>query len=410
MAPAIIDRLFCCTACAIICVIIANLRRLQLKNRRCASNYIRTRASGQEPALLAMIPFRSATTRRRTMTSSKLGQMQVNLTLAYVLNNAATDKFGHGIPHPTVPQVKKIIVDRLNGSRMTRNDQFAIVWGPAIVSDRNGYAANITAVLQSTATGEYSVVTSGTNFESPLDLMGDFSFGTLEPFSAYVRDCPSDARISAGTNGALFYVLDTPDSSRVKLADFLRTVQPSSVVNVIGHSLGGALASAIVLYLKNQSGLQAHTYNCQTFAGPTAGNAAFADYFNQQMRDRAVRVFNSRDIVPMAWNADTILQVKDVYSDAGLDTPLDTKIAVDAVSLATRPLDYAQWGTPDLSASVTTPMQYRLDGTVNGHIRDFHTQVGYQHIYEYMTCLDMALSDIDIPGPGPGQVASPVIR
>lgn len=345
------------------------------------------------------------------MTSSKLGQMQVNLTLAYVLNNAATDKFGHGIPQPTAPQVKKIIVDRLNGSRMTRNDQFQIVWGPAIVYDKtDGYAANITAVLQSTATGEYSVVTSGTNFKSALDLLGDFSFSTLEPFSAYVPDCPPDARISAGTNGALFFVLDTPDSSRVKLADFLRSVPPSSVVNVIGHSLGGALASAIVLYLKHQSGLQAHTYNCQTFAAPTAGNAAFADYFNRQMRDRAVRVFNARDIVPMAWNADTILHVKDVYSDAGLDTPLDTKIAVDAVSLATRPLDYAQWGTSDLSASVTTAMQYRLDGTVNGHIRDFSTQVGYQHIYEYMTCLDMALSDIDIPGPGPGQVASPINR
>ncbi|WP_260433800.1 lipase family protein [Burkholderia sp. Bp8998] len=336
--------------------------------------------------------------------------MQVNLTLAYVLNNAATDKFGHEIRHPTVSQVKKIIVDRLNGSRMTRNDQFAIVWGPAIVLDLNGYAANVTAVLQSTGSGEYSVVTSGTDFESPLDLMGDFSYRTLEPFSAYVPDCPPDARISAGTNGALFNVLSTPDSSQQKLADFLRTVQPSSVVNVIGHSLGGALASAIVLYLKNQSGLQAHTYNCQTFAGPTAGNAVFADYFNAQMRAHAVRVFNTRDIVPMAWNADSILHVKDVYSDAGLDTPLDTKLAVDAVSLATKSLDYAQWGTSDLSESVTPATQYRLDGTVNKHIRDFQTQVGYQHIYEYMTCLDMALSDIDIPGPGPGEVASPVNR
>lgn len=32
------------------------------------------------------------------MTSSRLEQMQVNLTLAYVVNDAATDKFGHHVP------------------------------------------------------------------------------------------------------------------------------------------------------------------------------------------------------------------------------------------------------------------------------------------------------------------------
>ncbi|MGU7770541.1 lipase family protein [Burkholderia sp. MR1-5-21] len=336
------------------------------------------------------------------MTSSILEQMQVNLTLAYVLNNAATDKFGREIPHPTDTQVKKIIVDRLNGSKMTQNNQFEIVWGPAIVSDPNGDVANVTVVLQSAGSGEYSVVTSGTDFKSPLDVLGDFSYGTLEPFSAYVPDCPPDACISAGTNGALFNVLTTADSSQLKLADFLRTVQPSSVVNVVGHSLGGALASAIVLYLKNQSGLQTQTYHCQTFAGPTAGNDVFADYFNGQMRGRAARIFNSRDIVPMAWNADSILNVKTVYSDAGIDPHLDLKLAVDAISLATRPLNYTQWGTSDPSGPVTPVMQYKLDGEVKNDIRDFQMQVGYQHIYGYMTCLDMALTDIDIPASSTG--------
>ncbi|AXF25545.1 lipase [Burkholderia pyrrocinia] len=346
------------------------------------------------------------------MTSSRLEQMQVNLTLAYVLNNAATDKFGNEIQHPTVRQVREIIVDRLNGSKKTQNNRFEIVWGPAIVNP-NGFAANVTAVLQLAGTNEYSVVTSGTDFRSWLDILGDFSYGSLEPFSAYVPNCPSDARISAGTNGALFLVLGQADSSETKLADFLRTLQPSSVINVIGHSLGGALASAIVLYLKNQSGLQTHTYHCQTFAGPTAGNKAFADYFNEQMRGNAVRIFNSLDIVPMAWNADDILNVKTVYSNAGIlnpiPTPIDMKLKVDAVSLVTRPLNYSQWGTSDPSGPVTPVMQYKLDGKVNKDIGNndtedskFQAQVGYQHIFEYITCLDMAFADIDIPGPGVG--------
>lgn len=343
------------------------------------------------------------------MTSSRLEQMQVNLTLAYVINNAATNKSGHQIPHPTVRQVREIIVDRLNGSKKTQNNRFEIVWGPAIVSDPNGFAANVTAVLQLTGTNEYSVVTSGTDFQSGLDILGDFSYGSLEPFSAYVPNCPSDASISAGTNGALFQVLGKADSSEKKLADFLRTLPPSSIINVIGHSLGGALASAIVLYLKNQSGLQGHMYSCQTFAAPTAGNAAFADYFNEQMRGNAVRIFNSRDIVPMAWNADSILNVKTVYSDGGIPTPVDMKLKVDAASLATKPLNYTQWGTSDPSGPVTPVMQYKLVGQVNKDIGKtdnedlkFQVQVGYQHIFEYIKSLDMALTDIDIPGPGAG--------
>ncbi|MFP3748014.1 lipase, partial [Achromobacter sp. SIMBA_011] len=82
---------------------------------------------------------------------------------------------GRELKHPTASQVKKIIVDRLNRSKMTRNDRFEIAWGPAIVSDPNGEAANVTVVLQLAGSGEYTVVTSGTNFTSPLDVLSDFS-------------------------------------------------------------------------------------------------------------------------------------------------------------------------------------------------------------------------------------------
>ncbi|MBR8334189.1 lipase [Burkholderia ambifaria] len=332
------------------------------------------------------------------MTSSRLEQMQANLTLAYVLNNAAVDGAGRELKHPTASQVKKIIVDRLNRSKMTRNDRFEIAWGPAIVLDPNGEAANVTVVVQLAGSGEYTVVTSGTNFTSPLDVLSDFSYDTLEPFSAYVPNCPSDARISAGTNGALYHVLKTPDESHQTLVQFLSTVPPSSVLNVVGHSLGGALASAIVLYLKNQSGLQSLTYHCQTFAAPTAGNKVFADYFDEQMRGNAVRIFTTRDIVPMAWNADSLQKVKHVYSDVPPhDTPDNVKIAVDMVSIATNSLKYTQWGTSEPSGPVATAMEYPLKADVNKAILDFQAQVGYQHIDGYIACLGMARSDIDLP-------------
>lgn len=334
------------------------------------------------------------------MSNASLEQAQINLTLAYIVNYSATDyTSGKEIPNPTAAQVSQNIRNGLSYSRMTQNKQFSIVWGPAVLrdSDSNGYAANITVVLQSKATGGYTVVTSGTDFDSPEDLLEDNLYETLVSFQKYVPSCSRSAGISAGTDIGLSSVILTADSSGVTLVDFLKTVPASSTISVVGHSLGGALASALVLYLRNVRDLQALklNYTCETFAAPTAGNDIFAGYFDEQMKTSAIRVWNTYDIVPMAWNANTIEAVKTIY-DPVAPAPDVIKVLIDAISLTARPLNYNQWGNYG-------SLQIKLDGTVVNNITDFFLQVGFQHILGYIFLLGLGLGDIYMPPPPASQ-------
>ncbi|MBR8143232.1 lipase [Burkholderia sp. AU19243] len=332
------------------------------------------------------------------MPNASLEQAQTNLTLAYIVNYSATDySSGKEIRNPTAAQVSQNIRNGLSYSRMTQNKQFNIVWGPAVLRDPDpdGYAANITVVLKSAVTGQYSVVTSGTDFQSPADLLEDNLYETLVSFQKYVPSCNASAGISAGTDIGLSSVILTTDSNGVTLVDFLKTVPASSTISVVGHSLGGALASALVLYLKNQRHLQALTlkYTCETFAAPTAGNDLFAGYFDAQMKTDAVRVWNTCDIVPMAWNTNTIDAVKTVYGSVA--PPSDAiKVLIDAIMLTSAPLNYRQWGNYG-------SVQNKLDGTVVGNITDFFEQAGFQHILGYIFLLGLGLGDIHMPPPPP---------
>ncbi len=236
-------------------------------------------------------------------------------------------------------------------------------------------------------------MTSGTDFNSPEDILEDNLYETLVSFQKYVPSCHSTAGISAGTDIGLSSVILTADSNGVTLVDFLKTVPASSTINVIGHSLGGALASALVLYLKNERDLQTQTlkYTCQTFAAPTAGNDIFAGYFDEQMKANAIRVWNTCDIVPMAWNAYTIDAVKTIYGSVA--PPSDAiKVLIDAIIVTAAPLNYRQWGNYG-------SQQIKLDGTPVGNITDFFMQAGFQHIFGYILLLGLGFGDIYMPPP-----------
>jgi len=335
------------------------------------------------------------------MSAFSFEQTQTNLTLAYIVNYSATDySTGQEIKNPTPEQVGANVRNGLSSSKMTKDKEFSIVWGPAVLRDPDpdGYATHVTVVLQSKVTGEYSVVTSGTDFKSPVDLLEDNLYETLVSFRKYVPSFPDSAAISAGTDIGLSSVILTADSTGVTLVGFLKTLPASSTLNVVGHSLGGALASALVLYLKNQHDLQELKlkYKCQTFAAPTAGNDIFAGCFDQQMGANAIRVWNTVDVVPMAWNAISIQLVKNVYNSTP-PTPDAIKVLVDVISVASALLNYSQWGNNDSS-------QDKLVGAPLDLITDFSEQVGFQHIFGYMILLQLGLGDIYTP-PSPNTEA-----
>lgn len=331
---------------------------------------------------------------------NSLSQIQTNLTLAYILNNAAKDSSWNDVKNPSPSQIRDNILSRSTASKMTAG-RFAIAWGPAVVVGDDGYAANITAVMLGESGRDFRIVTSGTNFDSNLDFLEDNLIFPMVPLQNRIPACPASAKIAAGTDLGLQKIIETPSStgSNTKLTDFLAKLPKNSTIGVIGHSLGGALASTLVLYLKSK--LPDMNFYCQTFAGPTAGNGAFAYYFNEVMVGNALRVYNTLDIVPFGWSATSLDLAFSIYpAPNGITEDFAKKIKYSIDSVEQNNLDYTQWGLGNPT------MQNRLSGLINSDIQGFELQMGYQHIYEYITLLGLQFSDIKMPPPVNAQAAA----
>ena len=87
---------------------------------------------------------------------------------------------------------------------------------------------------------------------------------------------------------------------------------------VTGHSLGGTLSVALGLALTD---LQGDTWDKNnqavvsviSSAGATAGDADFAQYYDQRLGTRTNRIWNKIDMVPHAWQSDMLLNIPNLY-------------------------------------------------------------------------------------------------
>jgi hypothetical protein len=84
-----------------------------------------------------------------------------------------------------------------------------------------------------------------------------------------------------------------------------------------GHSLGGALAPVLALALEDQRDKWDPQNNATiwpfSFAGPTAGDQAFVDYFTTRFGTRLQRIWNGLDVVPHAWDVAQLNQISGLY-------------------------------------------------------------------------------------------------
>ncbi len=144
-----------------------------------------------------------------------------------------------------------------------------------------------------------------------------------------------------------------PAASRgegLDLLTFLRTQADASGdaldVTLTGHSKGGALASAMALWLTATldstdpdecwDPTRRARVSCYTFAGPTPGNAAFARKLEQVLGDRQHHFRNASDVGPRVWQVDTLEQIPSLYgSRSAAFGPL-----VSGVVESVRDLDY----------------------------------------------------------------------
>ncbi|KAK3120653.1 hypothetical protein QOZ80_9AG0691520 [Eleusine coracana subsp. coracana] len=81
----------------------------------------------------------------------------------------------------------------------------------------------------------------------------------------------------------------------LKSVQWARKTYGTLPINVVGHSMGGALATFCALDLSVKYGSQ--EVQLMTFGQPRIGNPAFASYFSKQV-PRTIRVTHQNDIVP----------------------------------------------------------------------------------------------------------------
>ncbi|MEE3622898.1 hypothetical protein UCD39_02690 [Nitrospirillum sp. BR 11752] len=150
------------------------------------------------------------------------------------------------------------------------------------------------------------------------------------------------------------------------------------VLVVTGHSLGACLSTVVAPWLKGtlaQQGLTGPIVPA-TFAGPTAGNTAFAQYFSDTF-PYFLRYFNTLDIAPKAWS--DLWGVETVYDPYGLTTPDLVEVALIGFEAAMLYYEVGYAQPPTNNAS--------LPGTFQGGGTWYEEAALQHHTATYMTLL-----------------------
>ena len=204
----------------------------------------------------------------------------------------------------TLAQQKLAMSADLSNVPSAAEGPWSLVWGPAA---NDGILA---FVALNAARTQYAVAIRGSLSDE--DAPG-FIANWFDDFDAMAQvpwlypQTVEGAVISSGMNSALCLLMGATDpATDTTLIDYLRAVLAGghAGVMVTGHSLGGALTSLVAPWLYDQlpktgtvSGVAITPY---TFAAPTAGNVAFAQYYDR-IFPISYRGVNTLDIVPMGY-------------------------------------------------------------------------------------------------------------
>ena len=202
-----------------------------------------------------------------------------------------------------------IIQKALANPQLPTQNQWQLAWGPETVDGNLSYVATgsdnkLAYVIRGTVLAAWNIIE-------------DISVLSLDKLPWHAPEFP-DAKISSGAiDGWEDLTKHGHNGWDAYLKDHLAS---GSELFVIGHSLGGMLASVMGAYFFSQAAqakLNA-TVQLYTFAGQTAGNQAFADQVSQKLGG-AGRYFNDLDVVPKAFNHDDLASVRKLYP--GADSP-----------------------------------------------------------------------------------------
>jgi hypothetical protein len=271
------------------------------------------------------------------------------------------------------PQQKQDIAKALQGLGPQAQGPWSLIWGPGTNS------GNLVYVAVNNAADRIAVAVRGTVSEDSWSMLEDI----LEDGDGFGQDdwrypySSAGVKVAAGFDEGLENIIAMTDpATDWSLLDFLRKTFLNSKVElmVTGHSLGGALATMVALWLQDQLPKGGGPSNVRmapyTFAAPTAGNQAFANLYDARFPN-SVRYVNSLDLVPMGYS--DIATLINNYSPAPLLKNYNSVIydALWLLAPTLAPPIYAQTNQKNGTRTFTGPAPRSAN--------DFPTEVGIQH-------------------------------
>lgn len=314
-------------------------------------------------------------------------EIQLNFLLS-MSANAASSLSGSNLGSKALPLIQARL-DELDGD-------WEVAWGPGIYQVKPGVSpTNVMYVAHSPWRQEYFIAIAGTNPNSLYSwICQDFY---VSKTVAWPYGSPGKGvAISTGTmNGlqALQGMVPEPSlpGAGLKLYDWLKQLAAQGKpfdLSTGGHSLGGALSPTALLWLVDTvadwdpQGMVTE-YATWPFAGPTAGVKAFASYSDQRIPGTH-RTYNQIDIVPQAWEADTMAALPAIYDP---DIPASTFIANVLYVASLLPLwhEYQQINNND------TPLKGAVNQSLIGPdpTKNYLVQAVYQHVSAYYELLGL---------------------
>ncbi|BAU82519.1 lipase class 3 [Streptomyces laurentii] len=227
---------------------------------------------------------------------------------------------------------------------------------------------------------QFAVVLRGTVSSSVTDLLEDLDVGTVVPFTAVSTPPNPPPCVSKGAMEAFTQIMSMSAQGVTlprALAAALAAAPPNPTVLVIGHSLGGCLATMVAAYLQTLSwpGGATPSFGLFTFAAPTAGGPDFARHVTKDLSWVVnERYVNCYDLVPLAWTS--IDTAKGWYPHGGPVADVDTKAVLSAVAGLPGPNTYAQ---PGPAVPLNPDYQTRNTAVMRKSLQDFMAQAAYQH-------------------------------
>ncbi len=278
-----------------------------------------------------------------------------------------------------------------------------VCWGPHVVQAPIKGTLNTMYVAKEQKQDNYVVAIAGTSPYSLFDWFWEDFWVNLQVPWVYAPF--ADAKIAFGTASGLVILQSMkPEKGAVasgtRLWDFLKSLTDSPInVTVAGHSLGGALAPTLALWLRDTQGIpflwdphEHATVMTMPFAGATAGDGKFAAHSNEKLPHGTLpsataasfRYANSLDVVPHAWNLDTLNALKTVYVPYIPENEIVDKL-VELATKAAADGDYTQL-TPDNPPWKGTVNQSKIKpgGGPLEPFFNFLQQILYQHVQAYL--------------------------